>query len=253
MKQSTVTRYAWIIVVGLFALTGCGGGSSGCNNCQTITTHVTINGMSQLDPGATVNGNVVVPPIDDQTDCDINPSGAGTFGGTTDPQNASFTADNVAIGHACSWSIFRGTTAKCPVANTMTVFFTVPGGSHPIDCGTQINTFSVTPNPIDPTSPPTTITISGQNMYPTYAMPKVTFYDGNQNILLQVTATSASSDGTSVVAPASQVTFADGFYAAVIYVLQADGTWQPVGGAGIETRTPLSSPTNPCKPPMPCC
>jgi hypothetical protein len=75
-------------------------------------------------------------------------------------------------------------------------------------------------------------------MDPTYAMPQVYFYDQNQNLWLQVTATSASADGTSVVAPASGVTFPDNYYAAVVYVKKSDGTWNAVGGAGIRVFTP---------------
>jgi len=94
----------------------------------------------------------------------------------------------------------------------------------------------------DPTAPPATITITGQNMDPTYAMPRVYFYDQNQTVWLQVTATSASADGTQIVIPASQVTFPDTYYAAVVFVLRANGSWDAVGGAAVRVFTPISPP-----------
>jgi hypothetical protein len=98
------------------------------------------------------------------------------------------------------------------------------------------------------------MTISGQNMVPTYAMPQVFFYDSNQVSHLQVTAISASPDGTSIVIPASQVTFPTGYYGAVVYVMQPDGTWNPVGGAGIFMEAPPPNDPNPptCGPHQDC-
>ena len=89
-------------------------------------------------------------------------------------------------------------------------------------------------------------------MYPTYAMPQITFYDQNQTALTPVTALSASSDGTSISVPTSQVTFPGGAYGAVISAKQSDGTWLTVGGAGIRLFTAVQPPPK-CKPPMPCC
>ena len=133
--------------MGFITLAGCGGGNGGCNNCETITTHVTVNGMSQLDGNAPVNGDQA---FSIENNCNFNASGNSHFSGTTDSKNASYVANNVENGGGCPWAINRGTTAKCPVGNGIQVFFSGPGGSYPIDCGVQVKTFMANPNLIDP-------------------------------------------------------------------------------------------------------
>jgi len=168
-------------------------------------------------------------------------TGSQSFTGTTDA-NGVLTVSSVAIGTNCAWSLFRNTSNLCPTQNLVTRIFDVPGKNFELQCGSEVNTFLASPNKVDPTAPPATITITGQNMDPTYAMPRVYFYDQNQTVWLQVTATSASADGTQIVIPASQVTFPDTYYAAVVFVLRANGSWDAVGGAAVRVFTPISPP-----------
>lgn len=234
------------VLFGIIAIVGCGSDSdsSDCQNCVSINTSVVVNGMNQLDQNVAVSGTLALPPGDfTNTDCDLNPLGNTQFSGTTDGTNAVFTEAEVALGHNCVWSLFRNTSAKCPTANIVTRTFDVPGRNFGLPCGSEVNTFLASPNRVDPTAPSATITITGQNMDPTYAMPQVYFYDQNQTVWLQVTVSSASADGTSVVVPASQVTFPENYYAAVVYVKRSDGTWNAVGGAGIRVFTPIDPPT----------
>jgi hypothetical protein len=197
--------------------------------------------MHQKDPSVFVSGNIAIPPSSVQADCTFNSTGSQSFTGTTDA-NGVLTVSSVAIGTNCAWSLFRNTSNLCPTQNLVTRIFDVPGKNFELQCGSEVNTFLASPNKVDPTAPPATITITGQNMDPTYAMPRVYFYDQNQTVWLQVTATSASADGTQIVIPASQVTFPDTYYAAVVFVLRANGSWDAVGGAAVRVFTPISPP-----------
>lgn len=235
------------IVLGVLFAVGCGS-SSNPSDFFTIDTTILVNGFTRPDPNVPISGQANSPTIF----CTEFPNGTSGFNGTSG-SNGQFTVNDAALGGpSCSWTITRGATADCPQASVETIFVTVPGGTFNFPCASAINTFTANPARFDPTAPPSSITVTGQNMYPTYAMPQITFYDQNQTALLTVTALNASSDGTSITVPTSQVTFPEGAYGAVISAKQSDGSWLTLGGAGIRLFTPVEPPPK-CKPPMPCC
>jgi hypothetical protein len=212
-----------VSVVPVLLVAGCNGGG-GSTKFFTVSTNVTINGINKLDPGVRVIGDVPFN-IDSVRDCQINPGGIRHFDGTTN-SNATFRVDNPVLGFTCAWALTRGTSPLCPIGNGTTVFVTSSGPNFALPCGTNVNTFTA--------APPSTITIAGANMYPTYAVPRVYLYDQNENVWLQVNATSASADGRSLVFPSSGLSFPGGEYGAVVYVMQSNGTWNAVGGASVE-------------------
>jgi hypothetical protein len=236
-----------LAVMAVSLVVGCGSGGGNNSDFFAVATVITVNGLTQREAGVHVSGTANSPTIF----CTEFPNGTSGFDATTD-SNGQYTVQNAALGgSSCSWTLNRFASANCPQFSTQTIFVTVPGGTFNFPCAVAINTFTATPSKIDPTSPPSTIMIKGNNMYPTYAMPQVTFYDQNETALLTVNASGASGDGTSITIPGGQVTFPDGGYGAVISVKQADGTWQTIGGAGIRLFTTVT--INKCKPPMPCC
>jgi hypothetical protein len=244
--KSKLSVFLLAVMVGSWVV-GCGSGGGNGSDFFTIDTVITINGFVRPEAGVHISGVANSPTVF----CTEFPNGTSSFDATTD-SNGQYTVQNAALGGgSCSWALDRFASANCPQFSTQTIFVTVPGGTFNFPCAVAINTFTATPSKIDPTAPPSTITISGQNMDPTYAMPQVTFYDQNENALLTVSASSASGNGTSIVIPGNQVTFPDGGYGAVISVKQADGTWHTIGGAGIRLLTTVT--INKCKPPMPCC
>ena len=177
-----------------------------------------------------------------------------SFNGTTDG-NGRYTVTNAAVGgSACSWTFNRGASANCPNPNPagVTVPNVLSGPTFNLPCN-GATLFAAGPSIINKANPLSSITITGQNIGSTYAMPQVTVYDVNQSALVTITASSVAPDGSSLTIPAAQVTLlADGSYGAVVYVKQASGTWDSVGGAGISLFTPSGPPPR-CKPPMPCC
>jgi len=242
-----------LVILATGALVGCGGGGSGSSTpFFVVETVFSLNGFTKLDPHVAVAGTANAPGIF----CTANPGGVASFNGTTDG-NAQFTIANAAVGgSACSWTINRGVSANCPTPN--------PVGVTPINVlnGTTVNVpcngatlFLAGPSVVNKSKPPSSISITGQGMGATYAMPQVSVYDVNQTVLLTLTATSVAPDGSALTIPAAQINLlADGSYGAVVYVKQADGTWASVGGAGIAVFTPSGNPPPPrCKPPMPCC
>ncbi|HEU5414051.1 MAG TPA: hypothetical protein VFW31_09855 [Candidatus Angelobacter sp.] len=238
------------MVAGLLALTiGCGGGGSTPSGLFfKVHTTVTVNGIVNDDPNVNVGGFVPLTGIELANACSQNPGGLTGFGPNTTDGTGHFTVSDsnsgVAIGPSCEWLFSRGTSNQCPVQSVNEQHnVTFSGMEVALACGVTVNTFAASPATIDPTAPPATMTITGHNMSATYAMPKIDFYDQNRTLWLEVTALSVSSDGTSLVLPANQITFADGEYAAVVSVMQADGTWNSVGGADIHVATPVSPPS----------
>ena len=250
MKTRTKLVSFLFAAIAITAMAGCGifsGGSS--SPFFTVVTVYQLNGFTKLDPHVSVIGSANAPSI-------FCPAGGNTtsFGPNSTDSNAQYKVTNAALGPSCGWTINRGTSANCsnpnPAGTTATVGFS--GATVNVPCnGSTI--FNAGPSLIDSNNPPASITITGQNMSAAYGMPQVTIYDVNQNALLTVTATSASGDGTSITIPDDQIAYlGDGNYGAVVYVKQSNGTWDTVGGAGIDLWT-SGGGGNPCHPPMPCC
>ncbi|MGH9564754.1 MAG: hypothetical protein ACRD4I_02115, partial [Candidatus Angelobacter sp.] len=223
------------------AISGCGGGGTAPSIFFKVRTTVTVNGLTNDDKNVNVGGFVPLLGIQLANACSQNPGGVNSFQATTDDQGFH-TVSNAAIGPSCIWEFQRDISALCPVATINDqVTVTTPGETVPLPCGTAVNTSLANPSHIDPDNPPATFTITGQNMLTTYAMPKVDFYDQSETLHLEVSALSAAPDGTSLVVPAGQITF-PGRFAAVVYVMDATGNWDSVGGADINVFVPLPPP-----------
>jgi hypothetical protein len=252
MQSKRSISYFSLMVLLASVVIGCGGGGNPEPPAFTanVETVFSTNGIQHVDPNVQFNGIIEVPESDWPTDCELNPAGVNQFGGDTN-SNGLFSESNVAMGISCSWSFFRNASANCSAQGFTNVLVTTPNQTVILPCASSLAIFNVAPSLINPTKPPSSLTITGQGMFSTYAMPQVYFYDENDKVWLQVAASSASGDGTSLVVPGGQVSFGDGTYGAVVYVEQANGTWNPVGGGSITLFTP--SPPPRCKPPMPCC
>jgi len=97
------------------------------------------------------------------------------------------------------------------------------GVTIPLDCRqVPFRFFSFVPETIQRDSPPASITIEGTDISSEGGMPTVEYYDLNGTLIAQDTATDVAYDGSSLTAPAPNLSlFASGSYVAV--VRNADG------------------------------
>lgn len=237
-----------LALVLLVVMASCGlfGGGAPYFDVMTVTV---VNGLNQIDPNAQIAGNA------NPGSCSTNASGVTAFGigqvVRTDSHGA-YRVNNAAI--ACQWNIGRPPSQVCPFGTSSPVFVGFKGQVVQIRSCISIRTFLATPGEIDLGAgpPPATFDITGDGMDATYATPVVRFYDQNQTMWLEVTAVGTSPDGTWLQVPSYQVNFPEGTYAAVIYSMQADGTWNAVGGADISVfNPPPPPPPDPCSEPNP--
>jgi hypothetical protein len=241
MKNILARIYLYpLAIILLLAMASCGwfGGST---HFDVITTTV-VNGMFQRDPNIQVAGNATLP---------CQTGGVITFGIPQFVQtdaNGLYRVNNAAVG--CQWNVQRARSAACPFGVFSVAFIVASGQIVQLPCG-RTRTFIADPSDIDLSAgpPPATFTITGDGMDATYATPIIRFYDQNQTVWLEVNAVGTSPDGTWLQVPSSQINFPDGSYAAVIYSMQADGTWAAVGGADISVFNP---PPPPPPSPDPC-
>jgi len=233
------------------AVVGCNGGGPGGAPFFVVETTYQSNGITNVDPHVNVGGAVNGDP---GLFCTQYNSGNSSFSGTTD-QNGLFKVANADVGPSCSWTINRGSSAGCPNPNPSgtTAIVSTSGVTVNVPCNAA-TVFNSSPRYVNSTNPPTSVTIAGRNMTSTYGMPQAKVYDVNQSLLLTVAASGAAGDGTSITLPASGIaSLGDGDYGAVVYVKQSNGTWQPVGGAGLSVYTPDPGPPGGgCHPPSPC-
>jgi hypothetical protein len=249
MKKILVKCLLLVLSITLsLAAGGCGGGGGASSLFFKVHTTITVNGLSTDEPNVSVGGFVPLLGLNLANACSQNPTGITAFAPDNTDSNGMFTVSDsnsgVAIGPSCAWEFQRDVSAQCSVPtinDSQNVTFS--GQTVPLPCGVAVNTFTATPSKIDPGNPSATVTITGQNMTATYSMPHVRFYDQTQTLHLEVTALSVSSDGTSLVFPGNQITFT-GRFSATVYVMDANGNWDAVGGAAITVAPPPApSPT----------
>ncbi|MBV9960014.1 MAG: hypothetical protein JO360_16430 [Acidobacteria bacterium] len=98
------------------------------------------------------------------------------------------------------------------------------------------NSLSASPSSIDLLSPPSSGTITGQGMWATNGMPRVDYFQSNGYFIGSVSATSAASDGTWIVAPQPDLSSVySGFYQLKVTYPTEEGFYiNEVGSASID-------------------
>lgn len=96
--------------------------------------------------------------------------------------------------------------------------------------------FSVSPGDVDLQSPPSSFTISGEAMSTAYGMPKVDFWDKNEVLQYQTTASSVSADGTTLQVSTPDLSQVySGYYNIEVSNINPDGSTQIIGVATVQT------------------
>lgn len=94
--------------------------------------------------------------------------------------------------------------------------------------------FNSSPSSMSGDDPPTTITITGENISAAYGMPVVGYYDENGNLYAQAFATQVASDGTWLSGNSPDVSAVpSGAYWAMIQNVAADGSLHTIGAASV--------------------
>jgi hypothetical protein len=104
--------------------------------------------------------------------------------------------------------------------------------------------FVFSPNPLNPASLPSTVTIQGSGFISTYGMPVVQYFDMQGNLVTQQAVTSVSPDGTTLTATTPNISeLAAGAYAGVINNINASGSYDYVGTVAVDVPLPMYRPT----------
>ncbi len=109
------------------------------------------------------------------------------------------------------------------------------------DCGQVFPTInfgfnlSASPSNINLNAAPSSATISGQGLNAAYGMPQVKYFDGDGYMVGATTATWVSGDGTQMVAPVPDLSYAwSGTYQIVVTNMQSSGLYsETVGSAWV--------------------
>lgn len=114
------------------------------------------------------------------------------------------------------------------------------------------STFYMNPNPISLVRPPTTTSIFGSGFSSEYGMPIVQYFSLQGTLLAQASATSVSSDGTTISAPTPSLSgLTPGSYAGIISNVSAGGKYVYAGAVSVNLSSATSPP--PVAPPSPGC
>lgn len=111
--------------------------------------------------------------------------------------------------------------------------------------------FQFEPNPLDTSSLPATVTITGQGFSTQYGLPLVQYFDLSGTLVAQMNAETVSSDGTSIAAPPPALSgVVSGTYVGFISNANASGGWDLVGTVSLTVAAPAPPPPPPppCKP-----
>lgn len=93
---------------------------------------------------------------------------------------------------------------------------------------------SVSPNPINTTSPPNSITVTGQGFSTTYGMPLLQYFALDGTLVAQETATSVSGGTSMQVSGGGISQMPVGTYAGYVSNAGPNGSWNYVGTAGLQ-------------------
>jgi hypothetical protein len=129
-----------------------------------------------------------------------------------------------------------GKVASGPVA---------PGTPSFLICGfregtvTPASGFAVSPNPVYTCAPPANGTITGSGLSLAYGMPVVQYFSPDGTLIGQESATSVSSDGTSMVVPGfGTSTLAAGSYLGFVSNAGPNGKLSIIGSGAVRVLTP---------------
>jgi hypothetical protein len=112
----------------------------------------------------------------------------------------------------------------------------------------EIASYQFYPSPLALSAPPAVSTIIGQGFKTTYGMPVVQYFDHDGTLLEQKSATSVSSDGTTITAPTPNLSgVALGVYAGLLSNVNANGSYATLGAVSVtvQQNPPVSHPP-PC-------
>jgi hypothetical protein len=98
--------------------------------------------------------------------------------------------------------------------------------------------YSASPNPLDSSSPPATVSITGSGFTTTYGMPKVEYYYDDGTYVGAETATAATSTSISAPPPSGLGSDPTGIYVGLIQNATAGGGWTTIGVAALDLVTP---------------
>lgn len=204
-----------------------------------VAPGVTVSGQWLNDlPGAAGNAN----PFTVTT----NPLGLAALGSARAPATWKVTwiagGDPLCAGHSGTNVVSVGALEEfqCFIEITTSVAFESP--------------FAFSPQPLDASNPPATVTITGQGFSAQYGMPLIQYFDIYGNLVAQATAQSVAPDGTWIQAPSpSFVGIAGGTYAGFISNATAGGGWSLLGAAAVTVVSPIPPPEpepepDPCDP-----
>lgn len=109
--------------------------------------------------------------------------------------------------------------------------------------------FIVTPSSVDLQAPPASFTITGEAISGAYGMPKVEFWNQNEILQHQTTASAIAADGTwlQVATPDLSQVYSGQYYIEVSNI-KADGTTEIIGIATVETYGRDEPPPEECRP-----
>ncbi len=205
------------------------------NSLPVAVPDVTVYGQWEADePGATGNDN--------------------PFSVTTGTQGLYYLAG---VRAPAKWELTWQAGGPTVCAGLMTTATVAQGSLEDLLC--LVTTITIgdvdafSPNPVNTSSLPATVTITGSGFTATYGMPLAQYYDSAGTLVAQESATEVGSGGTSITGPtpSNLASLESGLYTVVVSNAVAGGNWEVAGAASVNLETPIPySPPQPppCKP-----
>ncbi len=204
-------------------------------------------GGSQPQTGFTVNGKAYVQIIGGGFFFNNLTTVRGTWqfdNGTAQGNTTSFTEccgpRHIPNGRVpARWQVFAGVPGECIGQLTNPNVDIVAGDSLTAQCLIPgiIFPFAMAPGTVDLQAPPATMQMSGSNLDTSYGMPRIEYRDPYTGALVAVTtATQVGGKGTSLTMTTPDLsTVYSGTYNVFVSNVLADGSYEQVGGATVDT------------------
>jgi hypothetical protein len=204
----------------LLSLTGCGGGPK-------FQVHTTYNVAGIYQDDGNVNTSAFCYPYCYSSTLYTEFEVAATN------SHGFRTFDNAYL--PAFWTVTRYPSTRCGVVVTKSANVGTDG-TFPLPCSSQ-PFWSSSPTPIDATSPPTTVSFTGDAVLnSTYGMPTVDWYNENGDAIGSLTASSVATDGSSatVSTPGFLTNQYNGSYIAVLNNINSDSTHSAAAAAAVD-------------------